>query len=79
MQMILNHRAGGKAKRTIELLADFSLPSARGTSISTSIYDDLARLPLKQSDDEFRYAFSIVLMNRWSECIEQEYVSAFHL
>lgn len=77
--MILNHRADGKAKRTIELLAEFSLPSARGFSISTSIYDDLARLPLKQSDDEFRYAFCIVLFNRWSECLEQEYVSILYI
>jgi len=63
----------------MESLADFSLPSASGVSVSTSIYDDLARLPLKQSHDEFRYVVCVVLVNRWSECMEQKYVSSSSL
>ena len=79
MQMILNHRAGGEGKRTMELLANSTLPLAHGISISTLIYDDLARLPSKQSDDDFRYSFATIIISRWSECVKQEYVGVPYL
>jgi hypothetical protein len=74
MQMILNHRPDHEARRTMEELANMSVPS-KSASISSLIYDELALLPNDQDDDGFRSAVCTIIMAQWSECLKETHVS----
>lgn len=75
MKAILNHRVNGTTKRTMEVLSAMSIPSAKGSSIASAVQDELALLPDTQGDDDFRYAFCVIITSQWSECIKQNHVS----
>ena len=74
IQKVLNHRLEPGAKRTIEALADFSLPSNPHQALSTLFYDGLSGLSIKMDIDSFPAALGLIVVDLWSQCLDADLV-----
>lgn len=73
-QKVLNHRLEPGAKRSIEALAVFSLPSNPDQALSTLFYDELSGLSIKMDIDSFPAALGLIVVDLWSQCLDADLV-----
>ena len=73
-QKVLNHRLKLDAKRSIEALAAFSLPSNPDQALSTLFYDGLSGLSSKADIDSFPAALGLIVVDLWSQCLDADLV-----
>ena len=73
-QKVLNHRLEPGAKRSIEALAVFSLPSNPDKALSTLFYDGLSELSFMTDIDSFPAALGLIVVDLWSQCLDVDLV-----
>ena len=72
---MLDHRLEPGAKRSIEALAAFALPSNAEQALSTVFLDELSKLSYKLVVDSFPAALGLIVVQMWSSCLDAELVS----
>ena len=81
LQRLLDHRISRIEKRTLELLADFSLPSlrAKGTALSSLLLDEMGRLNFQNELSNYPGAVGSVIISVWSKCLDEQYYEPVYL
>lgn len=78
IQKLLRHRMGPGQERSIEALAKFELPSQRGNSMATLLYDQILVLGCGSSEG-LPAAVALAVISLWSQCLREQYHDPVHL
>ena len=76
LQRLLNHRILRNEKRSLEILAGFTLPTDPATTLSSLLLDKMTPLNANQDLEDFPGAVGSVVISVWSDCLEQKFVSS---
>ncbi|KAL2352636.1 hypothetical protein BJ546DRAFT_849393 [Cryomyces antarcticus] len=79
MQRVLNHRPRAGHDRTVEALAKYAFPSAPSEPLSSLIFDRLSPLFAQGASEGYDLDFCNVLLDWWSQCLEESYHAPLYL
>ena len=79
LQRMLNHRPHEGAQRTVELLTKHALPSTPSKSLSAMLMDGIYLRPPPKADEPLPLRISRVLLDLWSQCLNEEFYAPVHL